>query len=43
VGYGRFQFGLPAPRDEDVSAFDNEGFRRGEADAGVAAGDAIFP
>jgi hypothetical protein len=39
VGYGRFQFGLPAPRDEDVSAFDNEGFRRGEADAGVAAGD----
>ena len=39
VGYGRVQFGLSAPRDEDVSAFDNEGFRRSEADAGVAAGD----
>ena len=33
------QFDLSAPRDEDVSAFDNEGFHRNEADAGVAAGD----
>jgi hypothetical protein len=39
VGYGRVQFGLSTPRDEDVSAFDNEGFRCGEADAGTAAGD----
>jgi hypothetical protein len=39
VGYGRVQFGLAAPRVEDMSAFDNEGFRPGEADVGIAAGD----